>query len=326
MLTLWYPLDPRTTSALAPAPYFPANASRYVESAYHLPNGTLNNIVTHTFLNGSFSSYPVYDRALPVLVFSPGFGNPVAAYSFFTAALASWDYIVVGIDHTFDSDPVEFPDGHLVHTATALADPASNRMSVLIRGADVMFVASQITLSHLARWLPGFSTAESAQSPCSVKLGILGHSKGGASAALAMQNSSTPYRAACSFDGTFDATNDTGFRGPFLYEAAKPSELHNSTVDVWPNITGWKEAIQINSTSHNDFTDLAAIVPQFPATGLAEMFKGLLSSPDANRTMHAMVAYAKAFFDFTLLGTKENETILHDFSQYPEVSLVFPQE
>lgn len=141
-----------------------------------------------------------------------------------------------------------------------------------------------------------------------------------------MQNYSTTYRAACSLDGTFYATNATSFHGPFLYEAAKLSEQHNSTADVWPKITGWKEAIQINSTSHDDFTDLAAIIPQLSGRGLADMFKGLLSSPDANRTMHTMVAYAKAFFDFTLLGTKENETILHDFSQYPEVSLVFPQE
>lgn len=326
MLTLWYPLDPRTTSGLVPAPYFPANASSYVESANKLPKGSIDSIVTHTLLNGT-AFHPILssDRDLPVLVFSPGFGAPAAVYSFFTAALASWGYVVVGMDHTYDSDPVEFPDGHLVHTATALADPSSGTMSVLIRGADALFVASQITLRNLVCWLPGFGTPENGQIPRSVKLGIFGHSNGGATAALAMQNSSTPYCAACAFDGTFYGTNATGFHGPFLYEAAKPSAQHNSTVGVWPKITGWKEAIQINSTSHNDFTDLSAIVPQISGTDSAGMFEGLLSSPDANRTMHAMVAYAKAFFDFTLLGTTEDDTILHDFSQYPEVSLVFPQ-
>ena len=326
MLTLWYPLDPRTTTCRRPAPYFPANASRSAETKYHLPNETLDRIVTHTSLNGT-AFHPLLSRdcALPVLVFSPGSGAPVALYSFFTAALASWGYIVVGIDHTYDSDPVEFPDGHLAHFADALVDPASRTEAVIIRGADAMFVASQLTLRNLARWLPGFGMSKNARSTRSVKLGICGHSNGGATAALAMQNSSTPYEAACSFDGPFTATNDTGFHGPFLYEAARPSELHNSTVDVWPRIAGWKEAIQINSTSHDDFTDLAAIVPPLAGTGLPEVFKGLLSSLDANRTMHVMVAYAKAFFDFTLLGTKESERLLHDFSQYPEVSLLFPQ-
>lgn len=38
-----------------------------------------------------------------------------AYYTTFTSFLASYGYIIVGVDHLYDSDPVELPNGELIH-------------------------------------------------------------------------------------------------------------------------------------------------------------------------------------------------------------------
>ncbi|KAE8406679.1 hypothetical protein BDV37DRAFT_242385 [Aspergillus pseudonomiae] len=44
-------------------------------------------------------------RSLPVIVFSPGLGSPEGLYTVFQEALASWGYIVIGVEHPLGSSP-----------------------------------------------------------------------------------------------------------------------------------------------------------------------------------------------------------------------------
>jgi hypothetical protein len=101
-----------------------------------MPAGTLESIKTNSWTNGT-AIFPLITRSnakLPVVVFSPGSGSLAAFYTVFTSSLASYGYIVVGVDHLYDSEPLELPNGMLIFDV--LTD-ANNMLAAEIRGTDV---------------------------------------------------------------------------------------------------------------------------------------------------------------------------------------------
>ena len=60
----------------------------------------------------------------PVAVFSPGYGGSRYAYGALARAAASLGYIVITVDHTYEADIVEFPDGSVAYAQpSAASDP-----------------------------------------------------------------------------------------------------------------------------------------------------------------------------------------------------------
>ena len=248
MIQIWYPII--SAKGLTAAPYFPANASRWIEKTYSLPNGAIDHVVTGTYLGGKII-HPLVStsKCLPVIVCSPGSGSAAAFYTIFNRDLASEGYVVIGIDHTYDSTPVEFPDGHLV--AGILTD-ANNTVAAEVRGQDALFVASQVTLENLSRWLPSHSGHSKSKRPTSVKLGIL-------------QLDNSPYAGGASLDGPFYGPVLTaGFRGPWWYMASNRSNNLPGLAKEWPLIRGWKEAVQVAGSRHDDYWDIPLLIQQLP--------------------------------------------------------------
>ncbi len=54
-------------------------------------------------------------KQFPVAVFSPGLGGTRLVYGALARSLASLGYIVITLDHTYDSLVVEFPDGSVAY-------------------------------------------------------------------------------------------------------------------------------------------------------------------------------------------------------------------
>src|SRR3954447_9288570 len=76
-------------------------------SAYGLPNGSLQSLY--------FQACPEPPREhhiqFPVVIFSPALGTTRLFYNAFAQSVASAGYIVVSIDHPYDTEFLEFPDG-----------------------------------------------------------------------------------------------------------------------------------------------------------------------------------------------------------------------
>ena len=92
----------------------PATAA-IVDQYYHqdgLPNGTFERLQLSLCKGNAQKAARIQD--FPVALFSPGLGNSRLLYSALAQSVASFGNVVVSIDHPYDANVVEYPDGTLV--------------------------------------------------------------------------------------------------------------------------------------------------------------------------------------------------------------------
>jgi predicted dienelactone hydrolase len=259
-------------------------------------------------------------RALPLVVLSPGFTNSRSALTALAEDLASHGYVVAGIDHTYESFATAFPDGRVT---TCLAREIRRRGNgfwekvVTGRAADVCFVLNELTGAHPA-W-PGAGLIDPS------RMAMAGHSIGGAAAIAAMLADSR-VRAGIDMDGATAATiPDEGLSRPFLflgkqsnYTPGTPGK--KSAVTTWEHdwklLTGWKRWLLVAGAIHASFTDLALLADQ---VGI-DVGAGL---PGA-RSLDITRAYVRAFFD-QHLRSKPEALLDQPSPRYPEVTFCSPE-
>jgi dienelactone hydrolase len=256
-------------------------------------------------------------RALPLVVLSPGFTNPRSALTGLAEDLASHGYVVAGIDHTYESFATAFPDGRVT---TCLAREARRRGSgspekvAAGRAADVSFVLGELTGAHRA-W-PGAGLIDPS------RMAMAGHSAGGAAAIAAMLADSR-IRAGIDMDGATAARiPDRGLSQPFLFLGKQSNYTPGSGGAVttwerdWKLLTGWKRWLLVAGAVHASFTDLALLADQSGIdTGAA------LSG---SRSLDITRAYVRAFFD-QHLRAKPQALLDQPSPRYPEVTFCSPE-
>ena len=115
MVSLWYP----ATSPDGPrAPYMTPAESELQLTSRDI-TGVPPDVLSTTRTNAVSDATPAGgQRALPLVVLSPGFTNARSVLTGLAEDLASHGYVVAGIDHTYESFGTSFPDGR-VTTAVA---------------------------------------------------------------------------------------------------------------------------------------------------------------------------------------------------------------
>ncbi|KAE8384983.1 hypothetical protein BDV23DRAFT_188713 [Aspergillus alliaceus] len=284
--------------------YIPSETARQLEQTYTLPEGAFDWVRTNSFKDADIACpFLSPHRSLPVIVFSPGLGSPEGLYTVFQEALASWGYIVVGVEHPLGRPPSD-------------ASPSGSADETIRRAKSIHSIVKQFTPQKMATWIPGFEEATRSQNLRGMTVGMFGHSLGGAATALAMQDPSV-VQAGCSLDGPlYGPVLTTGFPGPFLFQLATAHLGNYSTLQsVWPRIRGWKRAIAIKSAAHNDFSDIAILASLAPELGIAQIFRGRLAASNPLQTLLAVGENLRDFFDFALRGIgdvnflRENTTL-----------------
>ncbi len=320
----WYPAA--HVPGAPSAPYLPPKWAQLSEQQHgfigqHLSQ-SYDSIQTHSL-----------DRALlaadatryPVLIFEPGLGNIPTYYTTLLEDLASHGYVVFAITPTYSSDVV-FPDGRVVKATPAgrldtneNPQAAANQL-VEVWSQDVIFIMNQLDRLNTA---PGNMFSGRLDL---ARLGVFGHSFGGATAAQVCHMDAR-CKAGINLDGDFAGdVVQAGLDKPFMViqhdmgscsDSACRSFQHDIQAILRTVPRGASYHISIKGTEHFNFTDYA--VHFSPLLHVL----GLLGSIDGQRGLQITRAYVRAFFD-TYLNSAPSLLLQGPASAYPEVQFSTP--
>ncbi|MFF8728538.1 alpha/beta hydrolase family protein [Streptomyces sp. NPDC015171] len=315
MVTVHYPAaDVRGHAMLR---WLPAGAERALKArwggaldAYAMP-------VTH-----SADRAPARPGRRPVLLYSPGYTSDRTFNSLLVEDLVSWGYVVVTVDHPYDSGEVEFPDSRVV----TLPDPdgVERAAAVAVRAADLRFVLDRLAVLNRG------GNPDAARRPlphglCGsldlTRTGAFGHSRGGAAAAAVMDLDERG-RAGIDLDGAlYGPVVERGLDRPFLLmDTAVHDGMNQDTTwpPFWNNLRAWRRCLRLADADHNSYTDIVAAAPQLPP-GLP-LQTGTIP---ADRAVAAVRATVRAFFDLQLRGRPDTGQLLWGASpRYPEIGYI----
>ena len=288
------------------------------------------------------------EERLPVLIFSPA-GFPPHLFTAMIEELASHGYVIVGVNHTYETTPLTvFADGRTVPGTPAatgnawlpptgdFADDLRARASVVdYKAADLRIVADQLFRSEA---LP----APLAEKIDPTRLGAFGFSLGGAAAAEYCR-SDERCRAGANLDGgLWSAVRQAGVAKPLLLVTSEHSELIAPCEALVPTglfpttdycaafranaIDGWQTlcararpgyAIRVRGAEHISFMDL----PLLPVSATAPLAAAIAAARlNGRRTWRIVCDYLLAFFGTHLRGI-ETPLLNGKSTDYPEVEV-----
>lgn len=300
---LWYPATDADRSP--PAPYMTPALAAFEENASGLPAGTLGSIRTRARLGAWPRRAP---GGWPVVLFSPGSSASRSLYTTMVEDLASQGFVVVAMDHPYDPDAVEFPDGRLVLRNQPPDSDETNAAAVAVRVDDTRFVLDELTM--LDGRLRGTMDLH--------RVGMFGHSMGGATAAAAMRVDPR-LAAGVDLDGTlYGPVVGAGLSRPFLLMSSAGHDRSNDATwaTFWSHLTGWRRDLKMAGAGHVTYSDIA---PLSGPLHLTDVFPPeLMGTIDGDRAVDIEQTYLTAYFDRFLRHTT-GSLLDGPGPRYPEV-------
>jgi dienelactone hydrolase len=242
--------------------------------------GTLNAAVQH-------------QRKWPVVLFSPGYGAPRAFYTSVVTGLASRGYAVLAIDHPYESAVTELADGRIATTVENFSSDSRGRIRFMeerleVRAADVRFVLDQLVRPSHALFEHFDLTRVSA----------MGHSFGGATAAVSMERDQR-IMAAANIDGTlYGPIAGKRLPHPFLLlesdhrDTGHSEHYREGNRRLLENSSSRAYRYQILRANHFSFTDVPLFFSPPARLGLALMLGGARGPTETHRaTVEILAAF-----------------------------------
>jgi hypothetical protein len=243
MVYVWYPTDQKPRAGEVSAPYLPGLdeaksnvspcdiADMFYPATYEGPQSLPATVVV------DHAPIAHGKQKFPLLVFAHGWGNPTFLYTAELEDIVSDGYIVAAIDHPYDTNFTQFPDGEVTGFAQesfnkAVKQPHGIRAYTKER-VEIMAQDNQYALTQLLNYAhtrhvhaPFYERIDAG------RIGAFGHSIGGLTAArtcqidsrvrACMDQDSTDYRGSAFAVSDLQQTERQPF---FLYVV--------SSADVW---------------------------------------------------------------------------------------------
>jgi predicted dienelactone hydrolase len=253
-------------------------------------------------------------NSYPLILLSPGNGTNVEFYSGIADELASHGYIVVALNHPYDVAAVALQDGRVAQFDPGPFELQANQLwvrdRIAVRTADVLFA-----LDRLREMNEGEGTLFAGRLDLA-RVGIMGHSLGGITAAQACIAASQ-FRACLNLDGLaqggpFSASeNPIPPDQPFMM-ITKEQKVHPAIASLFAAISSGSYRVVIMAATHDSFTDGPLLLPS------------LLPMPSqADHSLSLIRAYTLAFLDQTLRA--QPSSLLEELVQEEQVLLeVYP--
>ncbi|MEW2576362.1 alpha/beta hydrolase family protein [Streptomyces syringium] len=299
-----------------------------IDPAMHqgLPKAGVNWAATTTHAH---TGAPARPGRRPVVLYSPGGGDPRTLGTGTAEELASRGYVVVTIDHPGDASEVDFPTRTrhrkkvrpTVFRTDPRKDPQLFRTAIDTRIADTRFVLDTLE-AVAAGHRPG---AERRALPENLgealdlrRVGMYGHSAGGTTAAEAMYEDHR-ISAAVNLEGYLNHPPGKPGRTGELFPVARhgvdrpllllgtdgfrDEDIDRSWSAMLAHPGGHTRRRHLDNAMHGVFTDYAAMAPQLQAAGL--MTAGsrieLVGAIDPTRSVPAVREHVCSFFAQHLL-------------------------
>lgn len=308
MVSLFYP----TTDTRHPiAPYTTAGLAQLGDLIYGFPQGTIESINTQSYASARVKEI----KDIPIAFFSPGLGSVRAASTILFEGLASYGYLVVAIDHTYDAAAVQFPDGTIVQGIPINGDP----QSLDVRTKDTSFILNQLSNASWVAQIPGIVH----RSLNTEKVAMFGHSLGGSTTLSALENDKRIIGGA-SLDGPFIGAEITlGTKKPFLFIGRENHTRHTDPLwaETYKHLDGWKAELELQGSTHLTFVDDSALFTEMGILGLVDPTGATYGTINGIRATLIEIAYLKAFFDY-VFGKGKDDIFRKNDPKYPEIVII----
>lgn len=319
--------DPNDRRELMVQMYYPAGNTGegvrepYIRNAHEIAKGLegdlsipafvlshLNLVESYSFTEARLSDA---ESRYPVLIFSHGFNGFRNQNTFQVEELASQGYIVFCIDHAYDAAATVFPDGRTAYFQPGnLTDLAAGDRHIHLWKEDAAFVLDQVEKLNRGDLDDRFTGRID-----TTRIGMFGHSYGGATAAQ-MLFEDNRIKAAINMDGLLYGTTVTeaGIGKPFLLMSA---EINEDPVEdaIALNVrneralAGGGMSMVIPHTDHTSFSDFHLISPVMQSPG-----------EDPRRVHRIINGFSLAFFDHYVKQTGDSSALDRLAAIYPEVN------
>lgn len=289
MIKVWYPAKNNPTT-----PQEPYLDKTNRDSFIHKYGGGilstssmnyLDKVKTHVYQNA-----PIVEDSFPVLIFSHGYGSNASGYYALLTEIASHGYIIINMNHTYESLGSFFPDGReayfdyefqaienkdAMEHITPITDAFKNNLPYDQRHAIIREASKNYNVTHMVkRWtkdmmytidqLEDWNTNGFLKNRMDLdKIGVFGHSRGGGAAGqVALKDHRI--KAAANIDGIqWGEMMDTIYHQPFLYISADwPAEHQDINAHVYKHkSTDYFYESKIQTTAHPNFMDIPFMIP-----------------------------------------------------------------
>jgi pimeloyl-ACP methyl ester carboxylesterase len=304
MLSIYSPVPNCLKKSLQP--FMPASTASFMDAkfgAYGLPNGSFPALQLENCISTPRSKAK---HDFPLVLFSPALSTSRLLYSSTLHSLASAGYQIVSIDHPYDADFVQFPDGTTIQGIDISDDEVDSALAT--RVDDIAFVQRRFTQG------------------CKSKPALLGHSLGGAAAASSLLAYPALFAGAVNLDGSMFGpilTTNVSLHQPFMLMGHdnKTQDTDLSWKSVWPRLGGWKREFEVRGAQHYGFSDLPLVIDVLGLRKELPEVGQLLGDIEGNRMLDLTVSYVMEFLDmvmkgkkagFERLGRKFKEVVLRD--------------
>lgn len=330
---VWYPTDVVAKEKVAP--YIPDSAllQALKDRQHDFQGPTVFDAWKEIRTNAVWDAPLPKKRAkFPLLFFSHGLGEPRTLYTAFSQDLASHGYIVVSIDHPYGGVTV-LPDGRVLTTD---GDPEAGSPDAPARQVEAWAKDASFVLDRMSS--PAGAGADALKRFAGYidpeRVGMLGHSLGGA-AALEACRADTRFKACADLDGApFGKVTEGGLKRPTLIMRSGPiysdedlakrgrtraqwEEMGRKGTAMWNSLFEKSKdapvySVKVNGAGHMSYSDAPFVMPD-----AINRFGGRII--DARRGFDIMAHYIRGFFDKHLRG-KRSELFDGARSPYTEVS------